>query len=76
VLKKKTVFSGLFQYLAKVGTRNFLFDSAIAIPQFEGSTSATFQETLLCNRNSAIPQLLKKRCSATATPQFRNRSFF
>jgi hypothetical protein len=34
------------------------FDSAIAIPQLEGSTSAI-----------AIPQLFKKCCSATAIPQ-------
>ncbi len=39
------------------------FESAIAIPQLEGSTSAI-----------AIPQLLKKCCSATL--QFRNRNFF
>jgi hypothetical protein len=78
VLKKKTVFSGLFQYLAEVGTRNFLFDSALQ-SQFRNLKEALLQlfiETLLCNRNSAIPQLLKKRCSATATLQFRNHSFF
>jgi hypothetical protein len=40
-------------------------ESTIAIPQLEGSTSAI-----------AIPQLLKKCCSANATPQFRNRNFF
>jgi hypothetical protein len=47
------------------GHAQLFFESAIAISQLEGSTSAI-----------AIPQLLKKCCSATATPQFRNRSFF
>jgi hypothetical protein len=51
--------------ISEVGTRNFFFESAIAIPQLEGGTSAI-----------AIPQLLKKCYSATATPQFRNRNFF
>jgi hypothetical protein len=46
------------------GQAQLIFESAIAIPQLEGSTSAI-----------AIPQLLKKCCSATATPQFRNRNF-
>jgi hypothetical protein len=41
------------------------FESAIAIPQLEGSTSAI-----------AIPQLLKKCYSATTTPQFHNRNIF
>jgi hypothetical protein len=41
------------------------FESTIAIPQLEGSPSAI-----------AIPQLLKKCCSATATPQFHQRNFF
>jgi hypothetical protein len=50
---------------AEVGTRNLFFESAIAMPQLAGSTSAI-----------AIPQLFKKCCSATATPQFRNRNFF
>jgi hypothetical protein len=45
--------------------RTTFFESAIAIPQLEGSTSAI-----------AILQLLKKCYSATATPQFRNRNFF
>jgi hypothetical protein len=40
------------------GQAQLIFASAIAIPQLEGSTSAI-----------AIPQLLKKCCSATATPQ-------
>ncbi len=38
-----------------MGTRNFFFESAIAIPQLEGSTSAI-----------VIPQLLKKSFSAIA----------
>jgi hypothetical protein len=28
------------------------------------------------NLKEALPQLFKKCCSATATPQFRNRNFF
>jgi hypothetical protein len=47
------------------GHAQLFFESAIAILQLEGSTSAI-----------AIPQLFKKCCSATATPQFRNRNFF
>jgi hypothetical protein len=44
-----------------VGTCNIFFESAIAIQQLEGSTSAIaisqlFKEMLLRNRNSAIPQ--------------------
>ncbi len=52
---------GMYQRWA----RATFFESDIAIPQLEGSTSAI-----------AIPQLLKKCCSATATPQFRNHNFF
>jgi hypothetical protein len=44
----------------EVGTHNLFLS-----PQLAGSTSAI-----------AIPQLFKKCCSATATPQFRNRNFF
>ncbi len=40
------------------GHAQLFFESAIAIPQLEGSTSSI-----------AILQLLKKCCSATATPQ-------
>ncbi len=40
------------------GHAHLLFESGIATPQLEGSTSAT-----------AIPQLLKEFCSATAIPQ-------
>jgi hypothetical protein len=44
-----------------VGTRNFLLESALAIPQLEESTSAIaipqlFKEMSLRNHNSAIPQ--------------------
>jgi hypothetical protein len=46
------------------GHEQLFFESAIAIPQLEESTSAI-----------ALPQLLKKCCSATANPQFRNRNF-
>jgi hypothetical protein len=45
--------------------RATFFESAIAIPQLEGSTSAI-----------AIPQLFKKCFSATATPLFRNCNVF
>jgi hypothetical protein len=45
------------------GHAQLFFEFATAIPQLEGSTSAI-----------AIPQLFKKCCSATATPQFRNRN--
>ncbi len=51
--------------MSRGGHAQLFFESAIAIPQLEGSTSAI-----------AIPQLLMKCCSATATPQFRNRNFF
>ncbi len=44
--------------IARGGHAQLVFESAIAIPQLEGSTSAI-----------AIPQLLKKCYSATATPQ-------
>jgi hypothetical protein len=47
------------------GHAQLFFESAIAIPQLEGGTSAI-----------AIPQLFKKSYSATATPQFCNRNFF
>jgi hypothetical protein len=59
----KYCLSSLFIF--KGGHAQLLFESAIAIPQLEGSTSAV-----------AIPQLLNKCCSTTATPQFRNHNFF
>jgi hypothetical protein len=46
--------------ISRGGHAQLFFESAIAIPQLEGSTSAI-----------AIPQLLKKCCSATATPQLQ-----
>jgi hypothetical protein len=55
----------LFREINRGGQAQLIFESTIAIPQLEGSTSAI-----------AIPQLLKKCCSAIATPQFRNRNFF
>jgi hypothetical protein len=47
--------------ISRGGHAQLFFESAIAIPQLEGSTSAIairqlFKEMLLCNRNSAIPQ--------------------
>jgi hypothetical protein len=56
---------GLWVTQTRGGHAQLFFESAIAIPQLEGITSAI-----------AIPQLFKKCCSATATPQFRNRNFF
>jgi hypothetical protein len=54
--------------------RATFFESAIAIPQLEGSTSAIaipqlFKEMLLRNRNSAIPQSQFFLMSVTC-PQF------
>jgi hypothetical protein len=51
--------------LYRGGHAQLFLESAIAISQLEGRTSAI-----------AIPQLLKKCCSATATPHFRNCNFF
>ncbi len=45
-------------HITRGGHAQHFFESAIAIPQLEGSTSAI-----------AILQLLKKCCSATAIPQ-------
>jgi hypothetical protein len=59
ILLKKTLKS----VFTRGGHTQLFFESAIAIPQLERSTSAI-----------AIPQLFKKCCSAT--PQFRNRNFF
>jgi hypothetical protein len=44
--------------ISRGGQAQLFFESTIASPQFEGSTSAI-----------AIPQLLKKCCSATTIPQ-------
>jgi hypothetical protein len=53
------------------------FESAIAIPQLEGSISAIaipqlFIEMLLRNRNSAIPQSQFFLMSATSSPQLES----
>jgi hypothetical protein len=58
-----------------VGTRNFFFESATAIPQLEGSTSATFKEMLLRNRNSAIAIFLKSTTHKSATWELHFRNF-
>ncbi len=62
---EKRQISFLPKHQRWASTTFVLLQSAIAIPQLEGSTSAI-----------AIPQLFKKCCSATATLQFRNRNFF
>ncbi len=66
-IQKVTVFDALLLYciFSRDGHAQLFFESAIAIPPLEGSTSAI-----------AIPQLLKKCCYATSTPQFCNRNFF
>ncbi len=51
--------------ICRGGHAQLFFQSATAIPQLAGSTSTI-----------AIPQLFTKCCSATETPQFRNRNFF
>jgi hypothetical protein len=60
-----------------VGTRNFFFESAIAILQLEESTSAIaipqlFKEMLLRNCNSAIPQSQFFLMFATSGPQLES----
>jgi hypothetical protein len=60
--------------LTRGGHAQLFFESAIAIPQLEGSTSAIarpqlFKEMLLRNRNSAIPQPQFFLMSATSSPQ-------
>jgi hypothetical protein len=47
-------------HIYRGGQAQLFFESATAIPQLEGNTSAI-----------AIPQLLKKCCSATVTPQLQ-----
>ncbi len=54
---------------SEMGTRNFIFESAIAILQLEGSTSAAFKRNIALQpklRNSTITIFLK---SATSNPQ-------
>jgi hypothetical protein len=60
-----------------VDTRNFFFESAIAIPQLEGSTSAIaipqlFKEMLFRICNSAIPQSQFFLMSATSSQQLES----
>jgi hypothetical protein len=52
------VFGNFFSVMHRGGNAQLFFESAIATPQLEGSTFAT-----------AIPQLFKEFCSATAIPQ-------
>jgi hypothetical protein len=59
------------------GHAQLCFVSAIAIPQLAGSTSAIaipqlFKEMLLCNRNSAIPQLQFFLKPETSSPQLES----
>jgi hypothetical protein len=66
--------------ISRGGHAQFFFESAIAIPQLEGKTSAIairqlFKEMLLCNRNSAIPQwqfFSEVRNLRATLPQFRH----
>jgi hypothetical protein len=60
--------------------RNFFFESAIAIPQLEGSPSAIailqlFKAMLLCNRNSAIAFFSEIRIFKSATSDLHFRNF-
>jgi hypothetical protein len=59
------------------GQAQLFFESAIAIPQLEGSASAIaipqlFKEMLLRNRNTAIPQSEFFLKSATSSPQLES----
>jgi hypothetical protein len=59
------------------GHEQLFFESAIAIPQLEGSTSAIAipqlsKEMLLRNRNSEIPQSQYFLMSTTSSPQLEN----
>ncbi len=65
--------------MSRGGHAQLFFESAIAIPQLEGSTSAIaisqlFKKMLLRNRNrnSAIPQLQFFLKPATSSPQLEN----
>jgi hypothetical protein len=73
------VKSHLFEtsVITRGGQAQLFFESAIAIPQLEGSASAIailqlFKEMLLRNRNSAIPQSQFLLKSATSSPQLEN----
>jgi hypothetical protein len=62
------------------GHAQLFFESAIAIPQLEGSTSAIaipqlFKEMLLRNRNSAILQSQFFLKSATSSSQLKSFTF-
>jgi hypothetical protein len=59
------------------GDAQLFFESAIAIPQLEGNTSAIaipqlFKEMLLRNCNSAIPQSQFFLMFATSSPQLES----
>jgi hypothetical protein len=61
----------------RAGHAQLFFESAIAIPQLEGSTSAIAilqlcKGMLLRNRNSAIPQSQFFLKSATSSPQLES----
>jgi hypothetical protein len=71
------------ELISRGGHAQLFFESSIAIPQLEGSSSAIaipqlFKHMLLRNRNSAIPQLQFFLKSATSSPQFGsfNSAFF
>jgi hypothetical protein len=60
VIKQAPPLQALYIFVRGVH-QQFFFESAIAIPQLEGNTSAIaipqlFKEMLLHNRNSAFPQ--------------------
>ena len=70
------MYIGTYVY-TRGGHAQLFFESAIAIPQLEGSTSAIaipqlFEEMLLRNRNSAIPQSQFFLMSATSSPQLES----
>jgi hypothetical protein len=64
-LASRRIISSRFVWRAEVGTRNFFLS-----PQ---SQFRNLKETL---PQSQFRNFLKQCCSATATPQFRNRNFF
>jgi hypothetical protein len=63
--------------IGRGGHAQLFLESAIAIPQLEGNTSAIaipqlFKAMLLRNRNSAIPQSQFFLMSATSNPQLES----
>jgi hypothetical protein len=63
--------------MTRGGHAQLFFESAIAIPQLEGNTSAIaipqlLKAMLLRNHNSAIPQSQSFLMSATSNPQLEN----